>query len=90
MIEKIYLFLILIISITASFIRNKRNDFNIYSMFLQLNIIGFFILQLFMETKPRYVLISFIVMIVYAIYELSYLTTKTNVFGTQNNCCYRK
>ena len=90
MIEKIYLFLILIISITVSFIRNKRNDFNIYSMFLQLNIIGFFILQLFMETKPRYVLISFIVMIVYAIYELSYLTTKTNVFGTQNNCCYRK
>lgn len=73
--EKIYMFAILTISLIASVLRNKRNDFNKYSMFLQLNTIGFFLMQIFMETKPRYVLISFIMMMVYSIYELSYISS---------------
>ncbi len=69
----IYMFIVLIISVFASFIRNKRNEFNKYVLFLQLNTVGFFLLQLFIETKPRYVLISFILMIVYASTELFYI-----------------
>lgn len=72
----IYMFIVLIISVFASFIRNKRNEFNKYALFLQLNTVGFFLLQLFIETKPRYVLISFILVIVYAPTELFYISQK--------------
>lgn len=84
-IEKIYLFVILIIPFVASIIRIKNNEYTKHSLFLQLNFVGFFLLQLFIETKPRYVLISFILMIVLAAHELSYIS---NVFGKsyKNHC----
>lgn len=88
LLEKIYLFIVLLIPFLTSIFRIKNNEYTKYSLFYQLNFVGFFLLQLFIETKPRYVLISFILMIVLAVYELPYLT---NEFHKQyKNHCHIK
>ncbi len=73
--EKGYIFVILIISFIVSIINVKRKDMDRTSLFMQLNLVGYFLLQLFMETKPRYVLICFIILIVYCGFEWEKIKT---------------
>lgn len=69
-VEKIFVFIILIVALSISFCEFKRKCYDRTSIFLELNLVGYFLLQLFMETKPRYVLISFILLIFYCGMEI--------------------
>jgi len=63
-IEKIYLFIILLWLLYSSVLRCKKNKYDAISLFLELNLVGMFFLQLILETKPRYVFVSFVMVIV--------------------------
>lgn len=73
-VEKVYLFVILVILCISSIIRIKNKIFDKTCLFLQLNTVGFFFLQIILETKPRYVLVSFIFFILLASSELKLLS----------------
>lgn len=84
-VEKVFVFEIFIILLISAYLRIKNNRFSFTSLFLELNTVGFFLLQIFLETKPRYVLISFIIAIVLASYEMPLLEEQLKRYNLFSN-----
>lgn len=84
-VEKCFVFIILMLALLISILSLKKNKVDRTALFLQLNLVGYFLLQLFMETKPRYVLISFILLIVYCGFEVERIKIDSNFFKLKRN-----